>query len=65
MDFANESQRNHANPLWGAESAMQFFVKRGIDFPETEPHCRNIRWNLAKQIGVLAQAFPLGDLNGN
>lgn len=64
MEFAQESQRNHDNPLWGVESAIQFYVVRGIEFPETEPHCREIRWNLAKQIGVLAQAFPLGDLSG-
>lgn len=56
------SERKHDDPLWGAESAMQYFVWRGATYPETEPHCREIRWNLAKQIGILAQAFPLGEL---
>lgn len=57
--------KSHDNPLWGAESAMQYFVWRGATYPETEPHCRDIRWNLAKQIGILAQAYPLGDLGGS
>lgn len=63
LEAVSASFRSHDDPLWGVESAMQYFVWRGAVYPETEPHCRVIRWNLAKQIGILAQAFPLGELD--
>ena len=42
------------NPYWAVEASMQYFVYRGADHPELEERCHDIRYNLARQIGVLA-----------
>lgn len=49
------------NPYWAMEAAMSFFVGREVESPADAEHCRAIRYNLAQQIGVLANSHT--DLN--
>ncbi len=50
------------NPYWAVEAAMQYFVYRGADQPQHEERCHEIRYNLAKQIGIMAAEYPATDM---
>lgn len=42
------------NPYWAMEASMSYFTYRGASMPKHEERCHDIRYNLAKQIGVMA-----------
>lgn len=43
----------HHTPYWAMDAVMQYFVYVGANDPSQEERCHDIRWNLARQIGVM------------
>lgn len=44
----------HTSKFWGAEIAMSFFVAVEIEHPEYAGRAKDTRYNIARQIGILA-----------
>lgn len=59
---ADRDEYDHSdNPFWAMESAMAYYVGREVDSPNDAEHCRAIRFNLAQQIGILANEHTFDD----
>lgn len=55
IDFIEERDKwEHEGRFWAMDAAMQYFVYRGADQPQHEERCKEIRHNLAMQIGIMS-----------
>lgn len=56
IDFVKQSQEydNTENAFWGLEAVMRYTVFLEVDSPAVGERVRDIRLNLARQIGVMA-----------
>jgi hypothetical protein len=61
LEFLQQSKDSvdTENRFWGAEAVMRYTVFMEADSPEVGERMHDIRWNLAKQIGVMAGAHTL------
>jgi hypothetical protein len=56
VDFLNQSAEHDTkdNPFWGIEAIMRYTVFMEMDSEQHAERMHDIRWNLARQIGVMA-----------
>ena len=48
------------NKFWALEATMQYYVYRGADQPQHEQRASEIRYNIAQQIGIMANEHITG-----